>query len=106
MTKKDALLRRANIFISWVEKRDYKTYKDDDSIDTAVRLINMIIYALEVSLPAEDWQPFLLMLKECKVQVLDTYETEEDLKLNYEQAITTLLSVLEHYKAHTASLYN
>lgn len=100
MTREEALLRRADKLIEWLH-RDYNaTYKDEDSTDNIVRLINLIIYAFEASMPTDEWQPFFVLFKDCKHQANAFFEDEEARADNYALVIERLTAILQEYKTY------
>jgi hypothetical protein len=68
-----------------------------------VKLINLIIFALEQSLPAKEWKPFLRKLNNLKQMILGVpgFENRKDVREdeeNYQNAIAYLRNILENYK--------
>ena len=99
MDKKQAMTRRANKLAGWLRKDEYSTYKDDKSIEHIVRFIGITTWALEKSLPDDEWAPLLLRFKTATAQILDRFETEKVAASNYKQVVNSLLNILEAYKS-------
>lgn len=98
-----ALIRRADKLISWLQRPEYATYENDQSTDHLIKLINLITYALEMSLPDDKWSLFKRKFININQMLLgvaedDEIEFEPDEKANYEKTVTALLDILQNYK--------
>lgn len=109
--KRLALVRRSDKLISWLGRPEYATYVDTDSTEQLAKLINLVIYALESSLPVTKWKPFRQKLMDLKQMLLGIPDYEEKVRFdpdereNYQNAVTVLVSILERYKAVVAGAY-
>jgi len=100
MTRTQAFTRRADKFIEWLKREEYSTYTGPESMVNLVRFTRIIQEAFDASMAKEDWEPFYLLFRECRLQAQDTYETEEAGKVNFDQIITLLLDILKQYKEY------
>jgi hypothetical protein len=103
MTKAQAMTRRANKLVGWLRREDFAEYENEDSIERMARLIKLIIYALEESLPASEWKRFLKRFKECREQILDVFETAGDARINYSRTVEALILILEDYRNYVVA---
>lgn len=103
--KKNALVRRANKLIEWLKRPEYATYTDENSITHVIQLIDLIVWALEKSLPIEEWRLFRESLMAARNVLVDIVETEQEEIDNYYKAIpmieTTLLSYIQYIQTKT-----
>lgn len=100
MTRPQALTRRANMFIEWLHREEYNTYTGPESMQNMVRLIKIIQEAFSETILVEYWLPFKRLFMECRLQLQDTYETEEVSKVNFDQVVISLIQILEQYKVY------
>ena len=96
MTRKEALVRRANRLIDWLHREEYSKYVDEASVNNLKRLIKRIIWALEQSLDEAEWREFLLLFQESR-KIL-TVENEDEQEAAYNETIASLISSLETYR--------
>ena len=95
--KKEAMLRRADRFLAQLRTPDYVTYSNEDAAGKLIALIDLIIWALEMSIPKEEWQPFLLRFRDAKYLAGNIEGKQED---NYKKAITLLTTTLSDYETY------
>lgn len=95
--KQQALTRRAGKLIEWLERPEYAVYTDENSITHLVKLIDLIVWALEKSLPLEQWRPFRQRLMDARNAIVDIVETENEEKENFYRAIPMLITTLQDY---------
>src|SRR5271156_5038797 len=98
MTRKTALIRRANRLIGWLQRDEYGKYVDESSVVNLKKLISRIIWALEQSLESEEWREFLLLFQESR-KIL-AVEEGEDQEEAYNETVISLIGSLETYRAH------
>ena len=98
MTRKEALVRRADRLIGWLQRDEYAVYVDEDSVVSLRKLIGKIIWALEQSLSSEDWREFLLLFQEARKMLV--VEDGEDQKAAYDETVLAVISTLEGYRGH------
>lgn len=98
MTRTQAFTRRADKFMDWLKREEYNTYTGPESMVNLVRLIRIIQEAFNTSMTKDDWEPFYLLFRECRLQAQDIYETEEARKVNFDQVIILLSDTLQQYK--------
>ena len=96
--KKAALIRRSDKLIGWLHRDDYAIYVDETSVDYLLKLIKLIIWALEYSIPSEEWREFLLLFQESR-KIL-AIEEGEDQEQAYKETVESLISSLETYRSH------
>ncbi len=72
--KRQALTRRANKLIEWLHRPQYAVYVDPESTAQLIKLINLIIWALERSIPANDWEHFKQLLIDGRYLATDKFE--------------------------------
>lgn len=101
MTKQQALTRRADILLSWIEKGNF-TYIDANSIDTLYKFIDSIIDIMQAALGTNRHRKFTNRLKD--VHVALTGAEEQDLVLLYETSLQQIKSILQDYKTQLSSL--
>lgn len=97
LTKAQALARRADKLHSWLQRDEYAVYRDENSIDNLLELIDLIIYALEYGLPDPEWQRFRRSFKLCHRKIREEFETPEELVQTYNAVIVELKITLEDY---------
>ena len=103
--KRRALIRRADKLMDWLRRPEYAVYVDDDSTDRLLKLIKLVVYALEMSLPPGEWKPFYIKFIALRQMISGFPEHEKehfepDERVHYEHGITALLRLLERYKAY------
>lgn len=102
-----ALSNRAERLIGWLARTEYANYEDANSTYRLTRLIDLIIWAFEMSLSPEEWKSFLQQFKEAKSIATGSLEDGEELrdeKANYNNAITHLVTTLQSYKDHMSAM--
>ena len=102
MTRKQALVRRANRLIEWLHREEYSKYVDESSVENLKKLIKRIIWALEQSLEEEEWREFLLLFQESR-KILAA-ENEDEQEIAYNETIKSLISSLETYRGHVEDM--
>ena len=97
--KRDALVLRANKLIEWLHRPEYNVYNGHESTVQLIKVTDLIIWALERSIPLGEWRPFEEGLRNCRFILTDTFDTEVSEKETYrtarEETIVTLRSYLE-----------
>lgn len=97
--KREALTRRANKLIGWLQRPEY-TFVGEASVTHLIKVIDLIKWALENSIPAEDWRHFRRRFNKAINKAVELVETPEQQKNNYstsiEMVVTTLRSYLEY----------
>jgi hypothetical protein len=73
---------------------EYAVYEKEESITRLVKLTDLIIWALQRSIPYNDCYPFELLLKEACYLLTDIYETEGQININFRQSIGCIISAL------------
>ena len=108
--KRQALIRRSDKLISWLHRPEYADYIDITSTEHLVKLIKLIIWALEKSIPKGKWQSFLEQFLEAKDVLLGypkifekVKETETDKRISYNHTLAILLETLKSYKDYIES---
>jgi hypothetical protein len=89
--------------MEWLHRPEYAIYAGPQSDNCLVNLVELITWALEKSLPANQWRYFLSELKGCLHILRDTPDPDGpayDEHYRYEAARALLLHILEKYKAH------
>ena len=95
--KTDALTRRANKLIEWLKRDQYAVYRDRNTSRQLVWLIDLIIYALELSIPKNEWLPFLKRFKVARELARYVPERENETKEFYENTVLMLIRILGKY---------
>jgi hypothetical protein len=105
--KRLAMIRRTDKLMDWLGRPEYARYEDINSTDHLLKLTDLVIYALELSLPENEWKPFLRALKKVKHTVLgytDDEASEPEPKIddaaNYYLGTAALLETLKKYRQH------
>lgn len=100
--KRQALTRRANKLIEWLERPDYAIYAGHESSVQLIKVADLIIWALERSIPLNDWLEFDSQLKGSRFIIADTFLAEDAEREMYNVArmeiVLTLHSYLEFIK--------
>ncbi len=102
MTKKDALIRRANRLIEWLHREEYANYVDENSVENLKKLIKRIIWALDQTIPENDWRQFLRLFQESR-NILSIKEGE-DQATAYTETTQSLISSLESFRGHVEDM--
>lgn len=95
--RRQALTRRANILKDWLHRTDYSVYEGEESLINLVRVIDIIIWALQNTLTISEWQQFEVELVVAKQTLNENTETEEDKKNSLQEALTLVESTLHSY---------
>ncbi len=101
--KRLAMIRRADKLMDWLARPEYARYEDIDSTDHLLQLTDLVIYALEMSLPENEWKPFLRSFKKVKQTILgytDDNKSEPkeiDDAANYYLGTAALLETIKRY---------
>lgn len=98
--KQQALTRRANKLIEWLQRPEYSVYVDNNSIVQLIKLIDLIIWALERSIPLHEWKPFERQLVDARTCLSDHFETSHDEIINFKRVISEVIAILQSYVAH------
>ena len=95
MTRKQALVRRADKLIGWLHGERY-VYVDEGSVDHLKKLIFIIIDVLEYVLSKEEGREFLRMFQDGR-KILEV-EEGENVEDAYNETVAYLIEVLERYR--------
>ncbi len=101
--RKNALTRRADKLTVWLQRPEYAVYENDESVVRLAKLIDLMIYAFEMSLPDKEWKAVRRKLIKVRNTLTGLPEDEKqdfepDEKANYEKAYSALLKTLNEYK--------
>jgi len=102
--RKFALTRRVDKLMVWLQRPEYAVYENDGSTGRMAKLIDLIIYALEMSLPDKEWKSIRRKLIKVRNTLTslpedDEQDFEPDERANYQNAHAALLKILADYKA-------
>lgn len=97
MTRKQALVRRANMLLVQIQ-RDYLIFTDEASVTALYEFSKRIVWALEESIPQEEFREFLLLFQEAR-KMLKVKEGE-DQEAAYNECLNALISSLERYRGY------
>ena len=75
--RKFAFTRRVDKLMNWLQRPEYAVYENDGSTDKLAKLIDLIIYALELSLPEHKWKPIKRKFTGVKAMLIRHPEDEE-----------------------------
>ncbi len=108
--RKFALTRRVDKLMVWLQRPEYAVYENDESTVKLVKLIYLIIYALEMSLPDKEWNSIRRKLIKVRNTLTGLPEDEEqdfepDERVNYQNAHAALLKILVVYKSVLLKAY-
>lgn len=98
MTKQEALTRRADRFIEWLKRPEHSEYKDHSTTLNILRLIEIINWALQKSMPLKQWDHFRYLLLDARYIANDPFENQEDEKINYYRVMEILTTTLSQYR--------
>ena len=100
MTIKEALSRRANRLIGWLQERRYFVYAWEESVVKLRELISIIIDvtngALDGRVPEEDRKEFLVLFQDSRKMLIP--EEDEEPWDAYSNTVAHLISSLETYR--------
>ena len=97
MTRKQALIRRADKLIGWLQSDRY-SYTDEESVVHLRKLISLLIEVLDYVLKTEDGRVFLRMFQDAR-KILDI-EEGEDMETAYNDTKNDLITTLETYRGY------
>lgn len=100
MTRKQALLRRANKLLGWLHQDRFTVYEGEESLVNLRRLIEIIIDVVAGALenhPAADDRRCIIALMQDGRKIL-TVEEGEDQEAAYNETIQHLIFSLETYR--------
>jgi len=100
--KYEARMRMVDKFISMLNSEEY-LYKNEESTERLVALVYNAIYSLS-RINTADWNIFLGLFKDAKVNALAPAALEKEKTENYNKAIALLLSTFEKYNQYLRSL--
>jgi hypothetical protein len=106
--KKEAHLRRAGKFLDWLRQPEhgYANYVYENSPDNLAKLISkLIMWALEVSMPNEQWAVFNGLFREIRDMAQTPPPKGVSEEEHYRKAVELLVSTLQAYKAHIEEIY-
>lgn len=98
MTRLEAFTRRSTMLIALLRRHQYAVFTGPDSVAGLIKVIKLIIWALELSLPEQEWNRYKKQFTDCTYQLQDTFETSEAEQANYERVLDTLSELLEEYR--------
>ncbi len=81
---------------------DYAVYYDHESTLRLVKRIDLTIWALENSLPDDEWDPFREALLGSRFIALDDFENEEQEKNTYYTCLREVEDTLTKYLEYIA----
>ena len=76
-TRREALIRRSDKLIERLRRPENSTYGNEESVDNLLRLIRLIIWALEQSIETEHWQEFRGMFQGSRKYLTEIEEGKE-----------------------------
>ena len=97
--KRAALTRRANKLIEWLNRPEYAVYADHDTTTKLIKVIDLIIWALERSIAESEWKPFERKFLKAKRIAADIFDNKEAEQQAYEQARIMTIDALVGYDA-------
>ena len=104
--KKEAHLRRAATFMRWLEEPRYANYVDAASSDELAKLISrLILWALEVSMPPENWRIFDSRFKELRDLIHTPPADGVSEAEHYAYCVSALRTTLASYSKRIEELY-
>lgn len=95
--KRIALTRRANKLIEWLQRPEYAIYVDHDSTAHILKVFDLIIWALERSIPKNDWYDFQTEFKGSRFILDDIFKTQEAEIATYNMAREEVIATLQAY---------
>ena len=95
--KRQALTRRANKLIAWLQREEYAHYSSHASTTQLIKVTDLIIWALERSIPLNDWLEFDSQFKGSRFILTDTFLTEDAERETYNMARAEIISTLHSY---------
>ena len=101
--KRQALCRRADKLLTWLQREEYANYIDIGTTDHLLKLVDLVIWAFEMSLPKEDWKPLLDQFKDVKEAALVFPDADNSDASIYNKALQMLSLALLAYKEFVAS---
>ena len=101
--KRQALTRRANKLIEWLHRPEYAIYVDENSITHLIKLIDLIIWALEYSLPDDEWKYFKHRFYKARSKAVEIVENPEQQKDNYYIAVPAVIDTLRSYSEYISN---
>jgi hypothetical protein len=97
MTKPQALTRRANKFLEWLQWPEYADYINHDTTLHLIKLTALINQALQKSMTIAQWDYFRYALLDCRYLAKDTFEDNEAERINYYLVMDLLKTTLNEY---------
>ncbi len=101
--KRQALCRRADKLLTWLQREEYANYVDSGTTDHLLKLVDLVIWAFEMSLPKEDWTPLLEQFKAVKDAALEVPDDDKSDASIYNNALQMLSLALLAYKEFVGS---
>lgn len=95
--KRAALIRRANKLIEWLQRPEYAAYKGSTSTTNLIKVIDLIIWTLERSIPEHEWKLFEHDFLQCKGLISDVFETDEAEHAAFDEALRMTAKILWSY---------
>ena len=101
--KRQALCRRTDKLLSWLQRDDYANYVDLKTTDQLLKLIDLAIWAFETSIPKHEWKPLLDLFIEAKNAAV-IFAADDNSKVSiYNNALRMLSVALVTYKDFIAN---
>ncbi len=95
MTRKAALVRRADKIIGWLQSDRY-AYVSKSSVTHLKKLITILIDVLDSVLSTEDGREFLSMFQDARKMLV--VEEGESIRDAYNETVTYLIGIMERYR--------
>ncbi len=103
MTRKEALVRRANKLIGWLQSERFAYVDKEQSVPHLRKFIGLIIDVVNQAIQTEEeGRDFLQLFQEARKLLI--VETEDEQELAYNDTILALISSLETYRGYIEDL--
>jgi hypothetical protein len=98
--KREALTKRVNKIIGWLHRPDYAVYVNHDTTLHLIKAINLTVWALERSLPPDQWEPFRQEILGARYIILDVFENQTQEMNTYYTCLEEVETALRNYHAY------
>ena len=95
--KREALTRRADKLIGWLGRPDYTTYDGDESVTHLIKTLDLIVWALEKSLPVYNWRHYKVRFADARGLLTEITEIDDQRKKNFNSCIEMTIATLRSY---------
>ncbi|MES2702383.1 MAG: hypothetical protein V4649_07080 [Bacteroidota bacterium] len=95
-----ALLRRSDKLVEWLARPEYRNYADQSSTDKLVKLIDLIVWALEKSIPFKEWDAYQKEFIAAREIALELHATRAEMETCYQNAVTAVIKAAELYRKY------